>query len=127
MEEIVIDQKQLSSFGERVKTLRNYQKMSQTELAEMLGLQYSHISRYENGGSMPSAEMLMKLSKALSVSVDYLLFGEKVDAAIADFKDKDFLKMFQQAEELSDDEKELVKRFLSSFLKEKRMAKVIAS
>lgn len=110
----------LADFGERLKELRLQKKMSQTELADLVGLRYAHISRYENGGSMPSAEMLMKLSKALAVSVDYLLFGKKEDAVIADFKDKNFLEMFRQSENLPEEEKELIKRFLGSFLRNKK-------
>ena len=118
MEEIDITA--LDSFGDRLKELRVQKKLSQTELADLVGLRYAHISRYENGGSRPSADMLMKLSKALNVSTDYLLFGSNEDAAIANFNDKELLTMFKQTEDLPDDEKELVKRFLGSFLKNKK-------
>jgi transcriptional regulator with XRE-family HTH domain len=115
-----IDISELDNFGERLKDLRTERKMSQTELADLVGLRYAHVSRYENGGSRPSADMLMKLSKALNVSTDYLLFGKIEDAAKADFKDKDFLNMFKQAENLPPEDKELVKKFLGSFLKNKK-------
>lgn len=112
--------KEAAAFGARLKELRQQKKMSQGDLAQLVGLQYAHISRYENGGSMPSAEMLMKLSTALGVTTDYLLFGKKEDAVTVDFKDQDFLQMFQQSENLPDSEKELIKRFLGSYLKNKK-------
>ena len=118
MEEINVAE--LEGFGDRLKELRVQKKFSQTELADLVGLRYAHISRYENGGSRPSADMLMKLSKALHVSTDYLLFGSNEDAAIADFEDKELLAMFTQTEHLPNDDKELVKRFLGSFLKNKK-------
>lgn len=122
-----LDIDRLESFGERLKELRTQKKMSQTQLADMVGLRYAHISRYENGGSLPSAEMLMKLSQALAVSTDYLLFGKKEDAAIADLKDKSFLEMFKQSENLPEDEKELVKKFLGTFLKNKKFEELVAA
>jgi len=48
-------------------------KLTQSELAEVLGIKRSAINRYENGHAYPSIEMLLKMSEYFNVSVDYLL------------------------------------------------------
>ena len=88
------------SFSKRLKRLRQEKELSQTELAESVGLRYAHIGRYERGQSQTSVEMLSRLADKLDVSTDYLLNGVEEDAAVADLKDKDFLQMFQKAERL---------------------------
>lgn len=51
--------------------------LSQTELADKLGVDKATISRYENGSRQPSVEMLYKISKVLHVSIDNLIKGVK--------------------------------------------------
>ena len=57
----------------RIREARMYQKMTQKDLAEMLGVDVAVISRYENGTVSPSIERIAKIADILSVSVDYLI------------------------------------------------------
>lgn len=61
------------TFGERLKELRNFKKLTQQQLADIFYLNKSSISRYENNGQMPENELLQKLADFFQVSVDYLL------------------------------------------------------
>lgn len=47
--------------------------MSQVELAEKLNVTKQSIFNWENDNIQPSVEMLAKIAKVFSVSVDYLL------------------------------------------------------
>lgn len=60
-------------FKERLFELREYSDMSQKDLATMLNLKSSAISKYEKGWSQPSISTLIKLAEIFHVSVDYLL------------------------------------------------------
>ena len=60
--------------GERLKQLRESRGMTQTELAQLLGLQQTSIFRYESGNTNPTAEVLLKIADTFDVSLDYL-FG----------------------------------------------------
>lgn len=60
-------------FAERLKELRLEKEMQQTELAEMLNLRSSAISKYEKGITQPSIETLIKLSEIFEVTIDYLV------------------------------------------------------
>jgi transcriptional regulator with XRE-family HTH domain len=116
-----------NGFAERLKQLRIQKGLSQTELANRVNMHNTHISRYERGESSPSSKALKALADCLDVSADFLYDGDNTDAAVADFEDKDLLKMFKQAEKLSKKDKELVKQFLGSFLKKKEMEELIKS
>lgn len=57
--------------GNRIKELRKELNLSQTDLANILGVTAVTVSRYE-GGRDPGTEVLMKLAKIFNVTVDYL-------------------------------------------------------
>jgi transcriptional regulator with XRE-family HTH domain len=60
-------------FGVRLKTLRKEIRLTQKQLASMIGVQHSVISFYEVGDRIPSVEIIIKLAAVLHVSSDYLL------------------------------------------------------
>ena len=57
----------------RLSLLRKNYGMSQSELAEKLGVTQQTISKYENGSREPDTETLKLLSSIFNVSIDYLL------------------------------------------------------
>ncbi|MBQ7914639.1 MAG: helix-turn-helix transcriptional regulator [Clostridia bacterium] len=63
------------TMGEKIKNLREKAGLSQTELADKLGLSKSVISAYEKGIRNPSFKVLPQLAEALNVS--QLYFFEK--------------------------------------------------
>lgn len=82
------------NFNARLKQLRQKNKLTQSELAQILGLKPTAISNYESNRNEPSFEKLISLSKYFDVSCDYLLGlsdsylpvgGEVLDKEIVDF------------------------------------------
>jgi len=63
-------------FAHRLAALRKQRGLTQAVLAERVGVHPSQLRRYEAGGSQPSLEVLRKMSVALSVSADVLLFDD---------------------------------------------------
>lgn len=59
--------------NQRIRELRIARKMSQVELAKVLGVSKQSVSNWENDNIQPSIEMLVKISRTFSVSTDYLL------------------------------------------------------
>lgn len=59
--------------GDRLKTIREESNLTQDDLAEMLDVGSLQINRYENGKTIPNADVVAKLALALSISSDYLL------------------------------------------------------
>jgi len=60
-------------FKSRLYDLREDANLSQKELAAMLNLKSSAISKYEKGLTQPSILTLVKMAEIFHVSVDYLL------------------------------------------------------
>ena len=82
-------------FGDRLRKLRKERKLTQKELATLVGVKNSVISFYEVGDRTPSLEVLIKLSKALRISTDVLLGIEKsetIDISGLSEKDKQYIQ-----------------------------------
>lgn len=66
--------------GEKIKTLRQKQKLSISELAERAGVAKSYLSSIErNIQSNPSIQFIEKVCQALNVSVDELMQGDSLE------------------------------------------------
>jgi len=76
------------NLGKRIKTLRTERKLSQTEVAERIGVSKSMVSSYELESRAPSYDILIKLSAFFSVTTDFLLGVEKTRAISLDGLDE---------------------------------------
>lgn len=63
-------------FGNNLKRLRKNKKMSQMQLADIVGMTFTFISDIENGKKWVSPESISKLAEALDVEVYYLFLPE---------------------------------------------------
>lgn len=63
-------------FNYNLKEVRNKLGIAQGEMAYSLKIQQSQYSRYENGTSKPSVDILEKLVKQFNININYLLTGE---------------------------------------------------
>ncbi|MBI2850852.1 MAG: helix-turn-helix domain-containing protein [Chloroflexi bacterium] len=75
---------QTSEFGSKLKKLREQSGLSQRELAQKIGVDFSYLSKIENGAvPPPSQEVILKLAKVLKADGDELLtLAGKVPADI---------------------------------------------
>ncbi len=64
--------------SEKLKELRKQAGKTQTQVANVLGIQYFTLGKWEQGRAEPSSEDLIKLADYYSVSIDYL-FGREDD------------------------------------------------
>ena len=64
--------------GTTIKTLREKKGLTQTELAELLGVSSKAVSKWETAKGLPDISLIEPLSQALSVSVMELMTGEPV-------------------------------------------------
>ena len=68
----VFDSKRIE-MGNRIRTLRKRRVGSQSEFAEKLDVSVVTISRIENGMTKIDAELLIKMSEVLQVTVNIIL------------------------------------------------------
>lgn len=65
-------------FNEKLKELRSSRGLTQEELAEVLFVSRTAISKWESGRGYPSIDSLKEISTFYSVTIDELLSGEKL-------------------------------------------------
>ena len=65
-------------FNEKLQGLRKEKGLTQEELAEVLYVSRTAVSKWESGRGYPNIESLKDISKFFSVSIDDLLSGEKL-------------------------------------------------
>lgn len=65
----------MAVFGEILKRLRQEKRLSQQELADLIGVHVRQISKYEMGTSLPTLERIRRMAEVLDVSADELVFG----------------------------------------------------
>lgn len=85
-----------AEIGRRIATRRHQLGLTQAEAAERAGLTQQFFACVETGAKNIRAESIVKVSKALNISTDYLLTG-----TISDIDRSRFMKML----ELLDDER----------------------
>ena len=65
--------------GKFIAKLRKEKKITQSELAEKLGVTDRSVSNWENGKNMPDLSLFKPLCDALNISINELMSGEKID------------------------------------------------
>jgi len=63
----------MDSYYPRLKDLREDHDMTQQQVADILGMKQSQYSRYERGVRDVPTDVLIRLAKLFSTSVDYIL------------------------------------------------------
>lgn len=59
-----------------LKQYRESRKLSQVDLAKLLGISQATLSDYENGKKRPRPSKAKQIAKVTGLSRDYLIFGE---------------------------------------------------
>lgn len=98
-------------FVNRLVSLRNTRGLTQQALANAVELHVNQIKRYEAGTAQPTLETLVRLAKALHVSLDTLVFNDDDRGPSEDFK-----MQFEAINQFNDREKLITKELLDSLI-----------
>lgn len=103
--------KTLEEIGKRLVSARKAKGYTQEQLASLSNLSIKMISAAENGHKAMRPESIIKLCECLSISTDYLLFGES--AKLRSLTEYDEIKQLtpKQRDALS----RIIEDFLSAF------------
>lgn len=63
----------MSTFGQRLRLLREERKLAQKEIADLLSVSQSSIGKYESDQRTPDPNSIIKLAVFFDVSTDFLL------------------------------------------------------
>lgn len=87
--------------AERIKALREARGWTQAELAPRMSITRNGVNSWKQGLSMPSPACLVDLAKLFSVSTDYLLGVERLDAVnVTGLNEEDIALLAQLADRL---------------------------
>ena len=82
-------------FHKKLQELRKSKGITQEELAEVLHVSRTAISKWESGRGYPSIDSLKELSRYFSVTIDDLLSSEKV-LLIAEFENRSNIRRVKE-------------------------------
>ena len=72
--------------GENIKTLRKAHNLTQPEFAKIVGISRNSLSRYENGTSRVSTELIDRICKKFNVSYIDIVGEEKMLTPVEDYQ-----------------------------------------
>jgi transcriptional regulator with XRE-family HTH domain len=98
-------------FSHRLAAIRKDKRISQQSLADEIGLHVTQLRRYEAGTSQPTAEVLVRLARALHVSADSLLFDPDERGP-----DDEFKMHFEAISQMTSEERKIVKAVLEGLI-----------
>ena len=94
-------------FGQILRQLRKQKKLTQKELADIIFVEQTTISGYENGKIQPTAKVIIELADYFDVSTNYLLgqpeknknqLEQIIDSTIDELKNEDTLLSMKNGE-----------------------------
>ena len=101
--------------GQRIRDLRKQKKMSQSELAKIIGVTQTTITAWETGKAEPSSSTVANLADYFGVTTDYLLGRpeekKEKDSNSVDLADMDALLTYQ-GKQIPDQDRELINDLL---------------
>lgn len=97
-----------TTFGARLREMRNSRDLTQSELARLAGMQPSAIAHFEADRRKPSFDNVRALSKALQVSSDLLLGSSEATTA------------FRDEEKLTTTDRDVIQNLIDSMVKAKK-------
>lgn len=113
----------LMSFGDNLKKIRADKEISQGELAKMINVHATHISRYERNLTSPTIDVAKKIADALEVSTDALIYGSNEQIVNSKLNDEELLQLFNKVQQLSNENITSVKAMLKAFVFQKDIQK----
>ena len=74
----------LARFGQRLREVREQERMTQAELAQKAGMTAMHVSHFECGRRLPSLENFAAMMRVLGDHSEYLLELERPNGEVSD-------------------------------------------
>ncbi len=99
-----------------IRHYRNALNLSQTKLAEMIGMSQQAVAKWETGKAEPDSATLIKLALIFGITVDDLL-GNKIKP-MEDEWPPEAKVMFRDMRKLTPEQMDLVKKLVKEFINE---------
>jgi transcriptional regulator with XRE-family HTH domain len=120
----------MKAFAARVQGLREKRGLSQGELARLLKIHVTQVSKYERGLALPSAETIVSMARLLEVSSDELLAGDGSKTPEApEIRHLTLFDRFKKLDREIDDPKDMeaILALMDAFIAKKQFKRLAAS
>lgn len=114
----------MTDFHQRLRQLRTARKLTQTRVAELLGVSPRVYTRWENGDANPLFGTVVKLADILDVSLDELA-GRKETNGDAKIHNPELHRLYKKVDQLSDEDQQALVIVLDSLVKRSKVSKVM--
>ena len=105
-------------FKENFKDELSYKGMSSKELSNITGISQGSISNYlKEKSSIPSADVAVKIAKALNVSVEYLVTGKESQCQLKRYS-PEVKQVSEKLEKLSEHDKKIIVTLINTLIQE---------
>ena len=89
----------MNHIGEKIKELRRKKDLTQEKLAEMLGVAYQTVSKWETGITSPDLSLIVPLARLFGVTTDELFcYNESADDLLKEKLDSDYEETWQSGD-----------------------------
>ena len=107
------------NFGSIVVELRKDQGISQTALADRLGIHKNVLGRYERNEVLPSIDIARKIADILDVSLDYLMGKTDIEM------DKTTRKRILEVSKFEEDDKNHIFSVIDAFIAKRKIQSIM--
>jgi len=115
----------IMSFGTNLVRIRKDKGLTQEDLVIKSGVAISQIRRYEANKTSPTLDVVMRLVRALGVSIDELAFDKIRGVAAGKIIDRELLEQFEMISGLEEEEKSAVKKILEGVIVKNQVEKMM--
>lgn len=116
----------MKGFGARLRQLRGKRGLTQEDLGRAIGTDWMLISRYEREVHLPAADKIVGLARALHVTADALLRGDRNGVEPVEFKNLRLYERMRALDELPRQDQDIVVELVDAVIARRRMEKVVA-
>ncbi len=114
--------------GQRIKARRQSLRMTQTQLAEQIGVTFQQVQKYENGSNRVSAARLWQIAEAFDVAITFFFEGINATGTLSGktdmLSDRGAMEMVDLYTNLTEAQRKAVLSFLRSVADDKSEAAV---
>jgi transcriptional regulator with XRE-family HTH domain len=112
----------MDSFGKKLRERSEARGLSQSELERQLGTHHSIIGKYERDEVKPTIDLVKRLAELQNTTSGYFL-GESNNSLM--LKDLVMLKCFNENNELPEEDKNCIYKFLDAFLAKNKLQAIL--
>jgi transcriptional regulator with XRE-family HTH domain len=117
----------LETMGERIQQLRKNLGITQADLAKKIAISHTQMARYEIKNIYPPADVLKNLADVFGTTIDFLVMGDNESKAQASLKDAELINQFKKISALPEEEKTLVLKMITAYIRDFNTQQAYAS